>query len=955
MRTLLVGLLLIGRLIGQQPSPDTLSMSASPPTGVQNLSVTTTGIQGGNSFCYWVVAVFPGGMAGQVNRAACLNNSNGTLTSSNFNTVFWSTVTSATGYWVLRTVGTSFPGSGTNAVNATVLGPNVSSLQNQSNTLNPFTYAPMATANASFRLVNTGTFIFPNIIGDTAYNITYFANLPPAASKSGILYVVYDSPSATTCSGGGGTGTPSLCLSNGVTWIPMATSVSGGTTTVQTNGVNITSQNPINFTNSAIFNGLTFTFGNPAGGIIQSGATGTLDNSGLTGGVNYVRNNQANTYTAGSKQSFLSNGTSAMWNLGNFVGDPASLSTSDMWYDSSRFLLRYIWSGIKGSLPYVNDPLPATGLCAQWLANGQLSAASAPCGSGGGGGGVSSFAAGNLSPYFTSVVSNPTTTPVLSFNANTFAADNILGNFTGSTAIPSTQLIPTCANDGLHALVFVGHILTCSTLTTGGAGTVTNVSWTGGIVTVTNPTTTPSFSIAGTNGGIPYFTSGATWGTSPLLQTSKPVLGGGGVGPPTTGTTTGSTTLFVTSTGAQTSGNCVQIDALGNHIASGAPCGSGSGGGSVFDGSTAQINTFSATPTVSLANVSSKSPTRIEMGTLTGNVTSVTFTNVPTQGGAKFTMVWSQDGTGGRTVTYGGIVVGNCVVDPTLAVTTTQEFEVTSSGANIVGTGCTTDHTGVEGGPESAAPITPTAGNWFCWTDSTTHIRSCKQNNSATVSSMVVPNTCGGSNFVSGISSSGVVTCGTPAGSGNVSASGTPLIHQLGVWTNSTAIAGIAVGATNKPLVGVSGADPTFSNLTLTNPATTATLTLANNSTFATAGANALTFSTSGTTDIIIPPGSSAMVVNLMGGTATLGTSAIAANSCATAVAISATGVATTDVIQFTPNADISGVTGYGAGASDGLVIYPYPTANTINFKVCNLSGSSITPGAVTLNFKVLR
>jgi hypothetical protein len=30
-----------------------------------------------------------------------------------------------------------------------------------------------------------------------------------------------------------------------------------------------------------------------------------------------------------------------------------------------------------------------------------------------------------------------------------------------------------------------------------------------------------------------------------------------------------------------------------------------------------------------------------------------------------------------------------------------------------------------------------------------------------------------------------------------------------------------------------------------------------------------------------------------------------------------------------------------------------YPTANTANFKVCNATGSSITPGAATMNFTV--
>lgn len=90
-------------------------------------------------------------------------------------------------------------------------------------------------------------------------------------------------------------------------------------------------------------------------------------------------------------------------------------------------------------------------------------------------------------------------------------------------------------------------------------------------------------------------------------------------------------------------------------------------------------------------------------------------------------------------------------------------------------------------------------------------------------------------------------------------------------------------------------------------------------------------------------------------GTAVMGTSATSANSCATVVTVSATGVATTDVIDFGFNADPTSVTGYGPGASDGLAIYAYPTANNVNFKVCNVTGSSITPGALTLNWRVDR
>jgi hypothetical protein len=91
-------------------------------------------------------------------------------------------------------------------------------------------------------------------------------------------------------------------------------------------------------------------------------------------------------------------------------------------------------------------------------------------------------------------------------------------------------------------------------------------------------------------------------------------------------------------------------------------------------------------------------------------------------------------------------------------------------------------------------------------------------------------------------------------------------------------------------------------------------------------------------------------------GTAAMGTSAISSGSCATVVTVSASGVATTDVVKAGFNGDPTAVTGYGSSASGAvLTIYPYPTSGNVNFKVCNSTASSITPGALTLNWFVQR
>jgi len=90
-------------------------------------------------------------------------------------------------------------------------------------------------------------------------------------------------------------------------------------------------------------------------------------------------------------------------------------------------------------------------------------------------------------------------------------------------------------------------------------------------------------------------------------------------------------------------------------------------------------------------------------------------------------------------------------------------------------------------------------------------------------------------------------------------------------------------------------------------------------------------------------------------GTAALGTSAIASGACATVVTATATGTATTDVVTASFNGDPTAVTGYIPATAGMLTIIAYPTADTFNAKVCNNTSASITPGAITLNWRVVR
>jgi hypothetical protein len=90
-------------------------------------------------------------------------------------------------------------------------------------------------------------------------------------------------------------------------------------------------------------------------------------------------------------------------------------------------------------------------------------------------------------------------------------------------------------------------------------------------------------------------------------------------------------------------------------------------------------------------------------------------------------------------------------------------------------------------------------------------------------------------------------------------------------------------------------------------------------------------------------------------GATALGTTLITSGSCATVLTVAAANVASTDTIMITPNASIKAVTGYAPVTTGGLQITPYPTAGNVNFDQCNPTNASVTPGAVTINWRVVR
>lgn len=153
----LLSLLLAGGLLAQsnQSTTQQVVITAAPPSGVTNVFVNNVGTTGNTYYCYWVVAVFPIGMS-QPSGPACTTTANSTLTGSNYNTITWTPTAgaTATGYWVIRNTSNLFPATGTTAVNSSAISASTFTQNDESNTLNAFTYLPVPWANASLSVDN---------------------------------------------------------------------------------------------------------------------------------------------------------------------------------------------------------------------------------------------------------------------------------------------------------------------------------------------------------------------------------------------------------------------------------------------------------------------------------------------------------------------------------------------------------------------------------------------------------------------------------------------------------------------------------------------------------------------------------------------------------------------------------------------------------------------------------
>lgn len=179
--------------------------------------------------------------------------------------------------------------------------------------------------------------------------------------------------------------------------------------------------------------------------------------------------------------------------------------------------------------------------------------------------------------------------------------------------------------------------------------------------------------------------------------------------------------------------------------------------------------------------------------------------------------------------------------------------------------------------------------------------------------------------------------------------------------TISAAASSVNIGTTT--VAGGTATRVLFNNGTLGEYAISGTgsVAMTNTPTFTAPVLGAATATSINGVGIVGGPGAAAfgsggtVTYTIASGTAALGTSVIASPGCASAVTVAAAGVATTDTLTASFSSDPTGVTGYTPVTTGMLAIIPYPTAGNVNFKVCNTTAASITPGAITLNWRVVR
>jgi hypothetical protein len=259
------------------------------------------------------------------------------------------------------------------------------------------------------------------------------------------------------------------------------------------------------------------------------------------------------------------------------------------------------------------------------------------------------------------------------------------GTYSGATQYYVNDIVLYNSSSYICILASIGNLPTNGTywnlLVQAGAVSSVAQTFTGGIVSVTGSPITGSgtlaLTVAGTSGGVPYFSSGTAWASSAALAANALVIGGGaGAAPATTTTGTGVLTFLGTPSSANLAAAVTDE----------------TGSGSLVFGTTPALTNPTVTnyvETLYTANTSTAITVDLANGTvqnltLTGNATITMPTAVA---GKSFVIILSQDATGSRTVTWSTVSWPSATA-PTITSTASKRdiFSFFSNGTSWFGT-----------------------------------------------------------------------------------------------------------------------------------------------------------------------------------------------------------------------------------------------------------------------------
>ena len=323
-------------------------------------------------------------------------------------------------------------------------------------------------------------------------------------------------------SGGALYATSTSALTTGT--LPVASGGTGVTTSTGSGSVVLSTSPTLVTPNLGTPTALTLTnaTGLPVGGI---SATGTPSST------TYLRGD-------GSWATVTSSGGTVTSVGQTFTGGLISVSGSPV---TTSGTLALTVAGTSGGVPYFSS-------ASTWASSAALAANALMVG-GGAGAAPSTITTGT--GVVTALGINVGTAGAFVVNGGALGTPSS-GTLTNATGLPVGGISATGTPSSTTYLRGDG---TWATVTSSG-GTVTSVSqtFTGGIISVSgSPVTTSgtlALTVAGTSGGIPYFSSATTWATSAALAANAIVIGGGaGVAPSTTTTGTGVLTALGTNVG----------------------------------------------------------------------------------------------------------------------------------------------------------------------------------------------------------------------------------------------------------------------------------------------------------------------------------------------------------------------------------------------------------------------